>query len=148
MCIRDRCGTTAWGHLQHGLLRGRRHRQPEGLIETQLGICIEGPAEAGPSIRWRGVDNLGTSLSRCLIDQRAKSHLRSSSGTSTSPSTEYSPTPTSTSASPEGRCTPCSERTAQASRPSARSSQASTCLLYTSDAADDLTRVDLGGRRI
>src|SRR5665811_1961389 len=24
----------------------------------------------------------------------------------------------------------------------------STCLLYTSDAADDLTRVDLGGRRI
>ena len=23
-----------------------------------------------------------------------------------------------------------------------------TCLLYTSDAADDLTRVDLGGRRI
>src|SRR5665811_2636750 len=26
--------------------------------------------------------------------------------------------------------------------------QAWTCLLYTSDAADDLTRVDLGGRRI
>ncbi|GAB5779809.1 hypothetical protein JMUB7523_26430 [Staphylococcus aureus] len=26
--------------------------------------------------------------------------------------------------------------------------QDSTCLLYTSDAADDLTRVDLGGRRI
>src|SRR5665811_2430935 len=26
--------------------------------------------------------------------------------------------------------------------------QAATCLLYTSDAADDLTRVDLGGRRI
>src|SRR5665811_872225 len=26
--------------------------------------------------------------------------------------------------------------------------QHSTCLLYTSDAADDLTRVDLGGRRI
>ena len=26
--------------------------------------------------------------------------------------------------------------------------QSNTCLLYTSDAADDLTRVDLGGRRI
>src|SRR5665254_21931 len=26
--------------------------------------------------------------------------------------------------------------------------QRDTCLLYTSDAADDLTRVDLGGRRI
>src|SRR5665811_1331870 len=26
--------------------------------------------------------------------------------------------------------------------------QGNTCLLYTSDAADDLTRVDLGGRRI
>src|SRR5665254_16001 len=30
----------------------------------------------------------------------------------------------------------------------ARWSQSCTCLLYTSDAADDLTRVDLGGRRI
>ena len=26
--------------------------------------------------------------------------------------------------------------------------QFNSCLLYTSDAADDLTRVDLGGRRI
>ncbi|WP_460379393.1 hypothetical protein, partial [Staphylococcus aureus] len=26
--------------------------------------------------------------------------------------------------------------------------QSNLCLLYTSDAADDLTRVDLGGRRI
>ena len=29
-----------------------------------------------------------------------------------------------------------------------RSWQANTCLLYTSDAADDSLRVDLGGRRI
>src|SRR5665811_2619838 len=29
-----------------------------------------------------------------------------------------------------------------------RFATSSTCLLYTSDAADDLTRVDLGGRRI
>ena len=28
------------------------------------------------------------------------------------------------------------------------SDESITCLLYTSDAADDLTRVDLGGRRI
>src|SRR5665254_11491 len=31
---------------------------------------------------------------------------------------------------------------------STASAQDSPCLLYTSDAADDLTRVDLGGRRI
>src|SRR5665811_450564 len=30
----------------------------------------------------------------------------------------------------------------------ARSTLPAACLLYTSDAADDLTRVDLGGRRI
>src|SRR5665811_2115958 len=54
--------------------------------------------------------------------------------------------PRSTPGSGRGRPAPSWPRSRRSRPRSADWSR--TCLLYTSDAADDLTRVDLGGRRI
>ena len=40
------------------------------------------------------------------------------------------------------------QRTFTSSKPACQAQNPKSCLLYTSDAADELTRVDLGGRRI